>query len=330
MIQQIYITDYLSAAATQPVAQVESIVNHCPALLHADWQTHAQPPLTVLFDALLPPAMQAATVSPVSKVLSASQMWQIPLWQIPPVFCLLPVHLAMRRDTFSLQAVVPLPAAIYQTLTQRLQQHFAEDFVLHVDPGQRFWWVQPLRQVQAECPWPQACLFQQAMHSQPQGPEAGLICRWTNEIQMLLHQMASQMQDWPAALNSLWFASVGPMPDWQHSFDLVSGQGEVFAGLSALQLPALKTMPFSDMLKTPRTQRRLWIADEVASVDWSALNQALQQGVIKKCTLVIPFAERHVQIHYQQKPRWQFWHKPATLNQLLQQLEQSLPVDSLR
>lgn len=325
MIQQIYITDYLSAAASQPVALVESIVNHCPALLQAHWQTHAQPPLSVLFDALLQPTGQAATVSPVSKVLSASQTWQI-----PPVFCLLPVHLAMRRDTFSLQAVVPLPAAIYQILTQRLQQHFAEEFLLHVDPGQRFWWVQPLRQLQAECPWPQACLFQQAMHWQPQGPEAGLVRQWTNEIQMMLHQMASQIQGWPTALNSLWFASVGHTPGWHHTFDLVAGQGEVFAGFSALQLPALKAMPFSDMLKAPGVQQRIWIADDVATVDWSALNQALQQGVVKKCTLVIPFAERHVQIHYQHKPRWQFWHKPATLDKLLQQLEQSLPADSLR
>lgn len=325
MIQQIYITDYLSAAATQPVAQVESIVHHCPALLHAHWQTYAQPPLSVLFDVLLQPAGLPATVSPVSKVLSATQRWQV-----SPAFCLLPVHLTMRRDTFSLQAVLPLPAAIYQTLTQRLQQHFAEDFEVHVDPGQRFWWVQPMRQVQADCPWPQACLFQQAMHWQPQGPEAGIVRQWTNEIQMMLHQMASQIPGWPTALNSLWFASVGPIPHWQHPFDLVAGQGEVFAGLSALQLPALKAMPFSDMLKVASAQQRLWIADDLASVDWSALSQALQQGVVKKCTLVIPFAERHVQIHYQQKPRWQFWHKPATLNHLLQQLEQSLPADSLR
>lgn len=320
MIQQIYITDYLSGAAAQPVAQVESLLNQCPSLQYASWQTVAQPPLNALFTQLVAPDSRAPH-APVSRVLS-SRVEETVL----PAFCLLPVHLAMRRDTFSLQSIVPLSSAIYQALTTRLQAHFAADFELHIDAGQRYWWVQPLRQVQAQCRWPQDCLFQQAMHWQPQGSDAGLIRQWANEMQMLLHQLATEpsMADWPGALNSLWFASVDPVPNWQHRFDLVAGQGEIFAGLSALQLPRCKATTLAEVMQLPRTQQALWITDELETLDWPALNQALQAGTLQALHIVIPFAERSVQIHYQKRPRWQFWRKPTTLNKLLQQLEQSL------
>jgi hypothetical protein len=320
MIQQIYITDYLSDAAAQPVEMIQSVIAQCPMLLKAQWKVSPLPPLRALFNVL---AVREDSPSdmPVSAVLSARQMWPA-----RPAFCLLPVHLGMRRDTFSLQAVVPLAEAVYAALTERLQTHFADDFVMQQDSSRRFWWVQPVRDMQAQCKWPQDCLYQQAFQWQPQGPDAAVIRQWSNEIQMLLHQAAhsAEAADWPAELNSLWFASVGDVPAWQHEWDTVAGQGEVFDGLKASTLPAIRPLSMAAMLADEHMQQALWVADTWQTCDWPALSNALQAGRISALKLVLPFAERSVEVHYKKQLRWQFWRKPPDLETLLQQLEATL------
>lgn len=320
MIQQIYITDYLSDAAAQPVEMIQSLISQCPVLLKAQWKVGSLPPLKTLFDELVAAGHAPASV-PVSAVLSARQHWPL-----RPAFCLLPVHLGMRRDTFSLQAVVPLSAEVYAALTTRLQTHFSDDFVIQQDASQRFWWIQPLRDMQVQCPWPQDCLYQQAFQWQPQGPDAAVIRQWTNEIQMLLHQAAhaSEISAWPAELNSLWFTSVSDIPAWQPTAALIAGQGEVFAGLAACALPAVRPLALEAMLAEARTQQAVWIADEWQACDWPALSNALQAGRISALKLVLPFAERSVEVHYKKQLRWQFWRKTPTLETLLQQLEATL------
>jgi len=320
MIQQIYITDYLSDAAAQPVEMIQSMIAQCPVLLKAQWKVSPLPPLSALFNALAVREDQPSG-APVSAVLSARQTWPT-----RPLFCLLPVHLGMRRDTFSLQAVVPLAAEVYAALTARLQTHFADDFVLQQDASRRFWWVQPVRDMQAQCQWPQDCLYQQAFQWQPQGPDAAVIRQWANEIQMLLHQAAhsAEISAWPAELNSLWFASVGDIPAWQANVDAVAGQGEVFAGLEASALPAIRPLSMAAMLADAHMHQALWIADAWQTCDWPALSNALQTGRISALKLVLPFAERSVEVHYKKQLRWQFWRKSPDLETLLQQLEATL------
>jgi len=320
MIQQIYITDYLSDAAARPVEMIQSLIAQCPVLLKAQWKVSPLPPLQTLFDALIAAGDVQASAS-VSAVLSARQHRPV-----RPAFCLLPVHLGMRRDTFSLQAVVPLAAEVYAALTTRLQTHFADDFVIQQDASQRFWWIQPLRDMQVQCAWPQDCLYQQAFQWQPQGPDAAVIRQWTNEMQMLLHQAAHapEISAWPAELNSLWFTSVGDVPAWQPAAALIAGQGEVFAGLAACALPAIRPLALEAMLAEVRAQQALWIADAWQTCDWPALSDALQDGRISALKLVLPFAERSVEVHYIKQIRWQFWRKTPTLETLLQQLEATL------
>lgn len=321
MIPQIYITDYLSTAAAEPVEMIQALVTQCPLLLEAEWKLGALPPLKALF-AQCVEGDGSLAVSPLPAILKAAQAGPAQ----EAAFCLLPVHLGMRRDTFSLQAVVPLPAHVYAALTERLAAHFADVFVIHPDAAHRYWWITPLKPVDALCQWPQDCLYQQAFLWQPQGPDAALVRQWTNEIQMLLHQLAgaSAMEDWPQTMNSLWFASVGEIPHWRQSLPTIAGQGHVFDGLKASQLPGIQPLSLSALLAHAHPQGVLWVADHWQTVDWQALSNALETGQLSKLTLLLPFAERSVAVHYKKQPRWQFWRKPPSLDTLLQQLETTL------
>lgn len=316
MIQQIYITDYLSDAAAQPAAMIRSLVEQCPIFLRAQWQVSSAPPLQLLWQHL--GVSEEATAA----VLCTRLHWPAAL----PAFCLLPVHLGLRRDTFSLQSVVPLATDVYAVLTERLKKHFFEDFTIHEDPSQRYWWVTPLREINAHISWPQDCLYQQAMHWQPQGPEASVIRQWTNEIQMLLHEAAYSpaVPNWPETLNSLWFASIGHLPAWPAMQPSVGGQGEIFSGLQSSQLPVAQSIPMATMLGDQQVAHGLWVADQWQMVNWAEVSHALQAGKVSELRVVIPFAERSVEIRYKKQLRWQFWRKPYTLETLLQQLETTL------
>ena len=321
MIPQIYITDYLSEAAAQPAEMVRSLLETCPWLLDARWVVAATPPCRSLFESLSV-ATLSARENPVTGVLAQ----RLSSANTPPQFCLLPAHLGLRRDTFSLQSLPVLSATVFQAITAHLQAHFSQDFVLTADMSQRYWWVQPLKQIDARCPWPQDCLFQQAFQWQPEGPGAAVIRQWTNEIQMLLHHLANipPVADWPVALNSLWFASVEPLPAWKSAAAVVSGQGEVFTGLQAAPLPGLKAMPFISLLTEKHSAPALWVADTWQSIDWPALTQAITQRQLRALTLVLPCAERSLVVTYQRRPRWQFWRKKQTQASVLQHLETQL------
>jgi hypothetical protein len=327
MIQQIYITDYLSEAAAESAVIIQNLVAQCPVLLKADWLVTSTPPLRTLFNNLCEAKASTAKISPVSAVLCERHSWVMER----PALCLLPVHLNLQRDTFALQGTVALTAEVYTELTSKLQQHFAHDFIVIPEPELCFWWIQPLSPVEVECPWPQDCLYQQAFQWQPQGNHAPLIRQWTNEIQMLLHQIASEtnMDNWPMQLNSLWFASVPALPTWKHDKQVVHGQGIVFDGLKACHLPALKSLTLAQALADAKLSSALMVVDQAEQVNWQALAAALQQGKINTLEIVLPFVERSVRISYCKHYRWQFWRKAYTLETLLQQLESSLPTATL-
>jgi hypothetical protein len=320
MIQQIYITDYLSDAAADPAALIQGLTEHCSLLLKADWQVMPETPLHALFSTLHAGPHSA---SDVAAVLRAQQATLTDL----PAICLLPVHLGLQRDTFSLQGTVQMSPAVYAYLTEALQRHFVQDFKLHATAGQRYWWVQPLQALEAHSPWPQDCLYQQAFQWQPQGTDAARIRQWTNESQMLLHQF-SQDQDlpgWPARLNSLWFASVPQLPVWRHEWQAVLGTGAVFDGLRAAQLPALQQRALAEVLHDKSISRALMVVDQPEQVDWQALAAALHKGELSALEISLPFAERSVRVTYKKAYRWQFWRKSHSLAGLLDTLEASLP-----
>ncbi|MGP1715826.1 MAG: hypothetical protein ACTS9Y_01480 [Methylophilus sp.] len=326
MIQQIYITDYLSDAAAESAAVIQHMTDQCPILLKGDWQVNAATPLNALFGTL----HDADHTPGLSKVATILRTRQASVTGVP-VLCVLPVHLGLQRDTFSLQGTVQISPAVYAYLTETLQQHFLQDFIVHATAEQRFWWVQPLNPLEVQCPWPQDCLYQQAFQWQPQGTHASLIRQWTNESQMLLHQFSqdSRLPGWPERLNSLWFASVPAVPVWQHDWQAVIGTGAVFDGLQRSQLSAVKQLSMAQVLEDKTITKALMVVDQIDQVDWHSLSAALQKGRISTLEIILPLAERSIKVTYKQRYRWQFWRKAQTLPGLFDKLEASLPTFKL-
>ena len=321
MILDVYITDFMCQAAIVPIETVQSVMAACPQLLRAKWQVRAHGPLHTLFNRLHEGENLSATSSLVSAMLFANSSVSMP----GTFLCLLPVHLNLQRDSFSLQGTVPLSTALYLQLTEQIRQHFASDFILHTDPDGRFWWIQPLTALEVECPWPQSFLFQQAFAWQPVGKDARVLRQWANECQMLMHQAAALGEpSWPVTLNSLWFCNIPALPRWQHAFDAVSGHGRVFEGLSATGLPAVHSQTLEALLQTRHYGKALWVADSMDGVDWQCLADALSQGALSTLNLILPFAERTVKITLKRSQRWCFWRKQPSIDDLLQQLHAAL------
>lgn len=326
MIPQIFITDYLSAAAVQPADLVRAVLSACPLLAKADWQLLPHSPVQQLLQALQPAyqpplaaVLQARLVRPEGRAADAG-----------PPFALLPVHLAMRRDTYSLNNVLCLSAPVFARLTACLQQHFVDDFELVTDPTQRYWWLWPKRAVLASSPWPQEALFQQAMHWQPRGPQASVIRQWSNEMQMLLHTLASSHAepDWPDNLNSLWLASAQPAEEpapatFPSDGPVLFGRGAVFDGLVASGYPHVQTDDRQAWLKQA-TRTGLWVEDDWQQFPWADLQQALQATPSAGVQVVLPFAERSVWVRLSASRRWQFWRRPVQADACIQALETAL------
>lgn len=321
MILEVYITDFMCDAAIAPIAAVESLLAQFPALLKADWRVDPHAPLHTLFNRLHAGEKDSVSNTLAPALLLASAQPE----KMTSEFCLLPVHLNLQRDSFSLHGTVALDEALYTLLTKALQQHFSSAFSLYADSGNRFWWVQPLTAIEAQSPWPQNHLFQHAFAWQPTGADAGLIRQWVNESQMLLHQIANSAQEtWPASLNSLWFSKVMPLPEWQHGFDAVSGHGRLFAGLAASGLPSVQNVTIADLLNGHDRPRALYVADRIEDVAWQAISEAIHHGRLSELRLVVPFAERSIHIRLTHRQRWYFWRKTPTAEGLLQRLHAAL------
>lgn len=321
MILDVYITDFMCRAAIAPIETVQSLLAASPQLLRATWQVQTHAPLQTLFNQLHENESRSGTSSLVATVLFTNSSAHVP----GTFFCLLPVHLNLQRDSYSLQGTVPLSEALYLQLTEQIRQHFASDFILHTDPDSRFWWVQPLTALEVECPWPQSFLFQQAFAWQPVGKDARVIRQWVNECQMLMHQVAALGEpSWPDTLNSLWFCNIPALPRWQHAFDVVSGQGRVFEGLSAAGLPAVHPHTLEALVQSRQYRQALWVADSMDGVDWRCLADGLHDGSLSALKIVIPFAERSVKITFKRSQRWCFWRKQPSIDSLLQHLHVAL------
>lgn len=295
-------------SANAPEAYLAQLLAHCPELARGDWALRPTIPANVFTQAHLQSKahLTAALLKPA---------------QVQAAFCVLPVHLSMQRDSFSLQAILSLSEPVFSALTDTLSQHFAQDFHCVADLEQRCWWIMPKTDMQVESPWPQDCMFQTAMAWQPKGSDSRLLRRWSNEAQMLLHQLAAQppLADWPPMLNSLWFASVSPMTTDMHASIHLAGNGRIFDALarSHRSIVDLRQM-------TQRYASLVYVADQLHTVNWVPIRQWLNDGRVTTLRMIFPFAERHVEVIWQRRMRWQFWRKTKNKEALLGQLSSAL------
>ncbi len=323
----VYLLDSWAQSAMQgPHALLSPLFEAWPALRRARWSLQAGTPGQHASQQLY---AQPALHNACAAWLAASVQNQVVDITHPseaaPLWALTPVSLAMQRDSFSLQGVRVLPDSVYATLTQTLQHHFAEDWQLLSDPQQRGWWVRPNTSLQAYSPWPADCLFQSAFAWQPQGEHARQIRGWSNEIQMLLHDLQSSVPDWPEGFNSLWLASVPELPSLALPKRAIGGAGRSWQGLCATH--GLTQHDFVDWLsvcQSNKTAQAVWLADDIKGVNWPVLQRWASKGLVTT-QLVLPFAEQTATATLGPYQRWQWWRKAQTAASVIEHLHAQLP-----
>lgn len=318
----VYLLDpWAELAAHSHEGYFADLLNACSILGKAEWQLRAETTSHVFSQTQI-----QSNKNSISGLLKPADM--------EAEFCLLPVQLGVQRDSYHLQSMLTLPAAVYARLTQLLQAHFSHDFKLAADPQHRCWWVKPYTTLNADTPWPADCLFQHALAWQPQGEAGKTLRMWTNEIQMLLHQQLANTDhaDWPPLLNSLWFASVSQNTSFSTPASQLAGSGRIFNAVSAT-LPNNKVIDLQAYVKGEYAQPSralVYLADHLPDVDWASINTLLTQGKLQSLHLFIPYLERHVEITWQRAWRRQFWQprywrKPQTAHDLMTAMSKALP-----
>lgn len=316
----IFVTDYL---CHQPYATLEAQASRWPFLEArwaqlANWQRHAQPAARLAFNRIY-----NTPLSSTQCLLSALQYHDLGVVQLDSLM-LAPVHLAMQRDSFSLQGQVALTPTEYQALTQTLSSHFAEDFDLVTSGTQQYWWVKSKRKLDIHLPWLGDYLYANA-HAWSQsdityGEHAPLIRSWTNEMQMLLHahpiNQAREVSH-QTLVNSLWFSQASHLPNPAKQFDAVIGQGAVFEGLCAAGLQSFVQATLSlSILKSQQGHIAL-VLDDVHDLDWSLIEQAIMQGILKRLSVSLPWGHQSVSATYNQWQRLNpFRHAQSPLDAL--------------
>lgn len=297
----IFITDYL---CHQPYATLEAQASHWPFLEArwaqlARWQHHAQPVARLAFE-----QVYSTSLSSSQCLLGALQYHDFGSKQLEALM-LAPVHLAMQRDSFSLQGQVALTTGEYQALTETLSAHFAEDFDLFTSDAKQYWWVKPKRKLDVHLPWLGDYLYANAhawnQASVTYGEHAPLIRSWINEMQMLLHAHPinqARETNQQTLVNSLWLSQASPLPNAIKHFDALLGQGAVFAGLCAAGLQNAVQAPLSlANLKSQQGHVAL-VLDDVHGLDWSLIEQAIKQGWLKKLAVILPWGHQSVSATY--------------------------------
>lgn len=230
-----------------------------------------------------------------------------------------PVNLALMRDSFLLNAPVPLPlsAEHKQALRLSLNQHFAEEHLEFLPaPGGHLWLRLPAAPALATTS-PYIAQGQNVADFMPQGADAA---RWRarlNEIQMLLHGHAvNQAREAQGELpvNSLWLHGGGVMPastgaklPMQVYTDDASVQGlAALAGGKALAL-----MDLAQVLE--KREDALLVYPLQRPADSELLLNALRTRKLQELLLGFVWQGRIRQLVIKPHDLWKFWRKPQAM-----------------
>lgn len=138
-----------------------------------------------------------------------------------------PLTLVADRDRLRvLQATdLRLTAEEAGALVDTLNTHFAADGIAFQRGRGGTWFLFTPEPLNVTCTPVQALQHMDMRDAQPQGPDAGRLARWMNEVQMLLHEhpvnVAREAQG-RAPVNGVWLWGPGRMPaPAMHAFDTV-------------------------------------------------------------------------------------------------------------
>lgn len=328
----IIVSDVLLTHASQSVAEYWAQLPFAKtSYLHkVRWSWHAHPAL----DSLTNTFNHIFGIDLAKNGFPANRLRLVEPYALPEqVFCLVPSHLSLQRDTFSLQGVPSLTAEEYQTLTQLIEAQFGDRFNLHTSITGQYWWVEPLAPLLVTSPWPTASLYKNIYAYQPEGTDGARIRAWMNEIQMLLHEYPlnqERVQQGAWAINHAWFSSAEQTSVAQSNVNQSRGPQLIGAGYLWQGLASLVSKPThaNDVASWEKNRDSvLMVLDDVHQLDWGHLDRLIQQGKLKQLKLFLPFAGG---VAVAESSRWQdlrFWQTTPTweaiFNQLLAQIQQA-------
>ena len=231
-----------------------------------------------------------------------------------------PVNLALMRDSFLLNAPVPLPlsAAHEEDLRLSLNQHFAADNLQFQPAPGGHWWLRLPADTALSTTSPYIAQGQNIAELMPQGADAA---RWRarlNEIQMLLHGHAvNQAREAQGELpvNSLWLHGGGVMPA---STTAVSMQ--VYTDDASVQGLALlagsKSLPVTDLAQVVNTREDALLVyplQQWQSAYSELLLAALRSRKLHELVLYFAWQGRLRQLVVKPYDLLKFWRKPQAM-----------------
>lgn len=263
---------------------------------------------------------------PLAALLYAAEQNQPPLaagklTQASPLWLVQPVHMALQRDTFSLQAIVTLTEHEYQTLTDLLNDHFkADGYTFLLSQQQQYWFLHTQQALLASSHSAQAVLNQNVQLFQPAGEHAKTLRQIMNAAQMLLHEHAinqARVAHQTALVNSIWLSGGGALPTMLSSrVDALLGCSTLVKGVSA----ASKLPRYADIataLASPATQAVLH-AEAISDIDWDAVYAAVKRNKIKLLDIYMPIGNGSLHLQLTPFAGLRFWRKAHTLESHMQ------------
>jgi hypothetical protein len=224
------------------------------------------------------------------------------------------VHLDLRTDYFALQTLEDISEQQTDAIVDSLNQHFSEQDI-YFSPTHH------AHTLLISCPQP-ADIFTHEINQvwgndvrsfMPSGDDA---LRWRmliNEIQMLLHQHAVNMQreqDGLLAINSIWIEGGGQPPSHvTQGKALLVGDDDMLRGLA--QLSGSQHLGLPKQFSELASQQDLIIylsTPAQLDTDWAApLWQALRTAKIKQLSIYFAVAEFTFSVSVRPVDAWKFW-----------------------
>jgi len=290
------------------------IVNATPHLGDSQWQRLAQSNLvsaTVEQCLLSLCGVNVNVETPLAHYLSLAEGLTIPRqrWLVQPV------HMQLQRDTFALTQALALDIAEFVALSALLNGHFSADGI-RFEPSRshRYWYLSLSQPANFQTYALQSVVGQNVQHFQPAGPDASIIRRVMNEVQMLLHEHPlnqGRLAQGLPEINSMWVSGGGKVPDLQRP-TVLGGNGDLIQGIR-LACDEVANIPLKEAI-AKRCASVVWYVEDAENLDWSWLLTQVKCGRIKQLALHLPQQHRTRVFTLTPLDCWKFWRKFSPLH----------------
>lgn len=315
---------YLAGYLGHSLKDTTHLGNH-KVFRHAKSSHIHQTPEALLFQQL---GIAKTLDDPLAALLQAAEQQVEPLNTTDksvhsPVWLVQAVHMALQRDTFSLQEVLALTTDEYSTLTALFNSHFkTEGYRFFPSQHQYYWFLTTPRPIVASTHLAQAVLNQNVQLFQPTGSDAKTLRQLMNEAQMLLHEHpinGARAANQIAAVNSVWVSGGGGLPTVFNSpIDALIGDSALIKGLSAsttlVSYPGIKTALAASAKHT------VLLANTMRDVAWDAIHYAVKRNKIKHISIYLPVGNGSLHLQLTPLDYLKFWRKAHSLDMHMQQV----------